>query len=183
MDYKELQDQYNIANPSILNKFEVEKILETKFKASEIPLTSINEEDYLNDDEVDEKAIYKLYTIVDKGILSDIQTNQDREVYKDNILLRSTQFIDSILYQMKADGPASRVYNKLIYQHNKGVRVSIVLEKNSGDAISNFKVYGFASNLISYLHAILGVKGMIKRDINNQEFQYYLEALVENNLI
>ncbi|MFK3938047.1 hypothetical protein ACI2JA_11145 [Alkalihalobacillus sp. NPDC078783] len=179
----ELVTRYNQSDPPIMTILEVEKALTSTFKACEIPLTFISSQDYLHDEEVNETFIYKLFTITDKNVLKVIQTEEDREVLDDALLVKIRGYFEHIGFQLKAESSEVRVYNKLIHQHNNGTRVSILLEKESEDTVSHFKVYGFASTLISYLHAHVGVGGMVRDDLHNQEFQLYLEALAENGVI
>lgn len=179
----DLVSRYSQSNPTIMSTYEVEEALTSTFHAFEIPLTSISSEDYLHDEEVDETSIYKLLTITDKRILPTIQTEEDRDVFNDSLIIKTRNFLEHIGFQLKATDPEARVYNKLIHQHHSGTRVSILLEKESERTVSNFKVYGFASILVSYLHAHVGVGGMVSDDIHNHEFQLYLKALDENGVI
>lgn len=179
----ELATRYSQMNPSIMKINEVEETLTSTFKAFEIPLHSISSQDYLNDEEVDETSIHKLFTITNKYILSTIQTEDDREAYKDPLLAKLRNTLEYHRLQLKAESSKTRTYNRLIHQHNQGTRVSILLEKESENIVSNFKVYGFANKLVSYLHAQVGVRGMVADDVHNQEFQLYLEALAENDVI
>ncbi|MBQ5153645.1 hypothetical protein D6861_010565 [Macrococcoides caseolyticum] len=165
MNYKELDNKYKKLGKLSNEKKEIERILIDKYKAFEIPLYSIDEEDYTNDDEVNEKYIYKLFHINNSNVLNEIidKSEIDIEDYHPELL-------------DKFD------YDSLIMKHNSGKGVSIVLETKDGKNVSNFKVYGMASRLVSHLVCHIPFENL-KFKINNPSYQYYLECLRENNFI
>lgn len=82
--------------------------------------------------------------------------------------------------------PKSEVtYNILIAEHNKGNRLSIVLESEDGLHVTNAKVYGFSEYLTTYLIALIGLpkREMVLGDLNDEGFQFYLECLNKHNFI
>lgn len=73
-------------------------------------------------------------------------------------------------------------YDTLIAKHNAGKGISIVLESNDGQNVSNYKVYGPAQKLVSHLFCYIPPKNL-DTNINNLDYQFYLECLEENNFI
>ncbi|MGN7286146.1 hypothetical protein [Shouchella clausii] len=59
----------------------------------------------------------------------------------------------------------------------------MVLEKDETDYVTNFKVYGFAHHLVTYLVARIGIEGMKEGDMTDTDYQFYLECLAENGFI
>lgn len=175
MDYIKLANKFKRLRIPPPTKEFVENILKEKFKAVEIPLYSIHKEDYMNDDEVDESKIYKLFTITNPEILNKLFNDEEKNI-----------FIDERKDNITIDVPKSEVtYNNLIDEHNKGYRLSIVLESEDGLHVSNAKVYGISEYLTTYLVALIGLpkREMVLNDVNDRGFQFYLECLKRHNFI
>ncbi|MFH7817775.1 hypothetical protein [Neobacillus thermocopriae] len=153
----------------------IEHILMKKFKAIEIPLYSIHPDDYKNDDEVDESKIYKLFTITNPDILNKICNNEEKEIFEDE---RNDK--------TEIDVPRDEITNNnLIDEHNKGYRISIVLESEDGIHVSHAGVYGFSEYLTMYLVALIGLpkREMVLNNVNDRGFQFNLECLKKHNFI
>lgn len=165
MNYKLLDNKYKKSNKLPNDKKTIEKILIDKYAAFEIPLYSIDKKDYINDDEVNEKFIYKLFHINKHDILSKIvdSFSIDDEDYNSSM---SSKFD----------------YNSLIAKHNAGKGISIVLESKDGENVSNFKVYGPSERLVKHLFCYIPSNNL-NADINDLDYQFYLKCLAENNFI
>lgn len=173
MNYEELYKRYKKQKLKTQKKDFVENLLMRKFNAIEIPLYSIHPEDYGNDDEIDETKIYKLFTITNPETLKKIFTKDEKFMHTDDRK-------DNIVYNIKDE---ELIYNTLIDEHNKGYRLSIVLESDDNIHVSNFKVYGITEYLNTYLIALIGLKEMILGDLNDNDFIYYLECLEKHSFI
>ncbi|WP_342471162.1 hypothetical protein [Ureibacillus sp. FSL K6-3587] len=175
LDYGKLANKLkNLNLPSPTKEF-IEHILMKKFKAIEIPLYSIHPDDYRNDDEVDETKIYKLFTITNPEILNKICNGKEKELFEDE---RKDQ--------TEAEVPHDEItYNNLINEHNKGYRISVVLESGDGIHVSHAKVYGFSEYLTTYLVALIGLPKdeLDRKDVNDRRFQFYLECLKRHHFI
>ncbi|MCM3378631.1 hypothetical protein CHH77_06560 [Shouchella clausii] len=184
MNYKELDARSKHLKPVKLNRFQIEHTLERKYEAKELPLFTIPRKDYENDEEVDEKRIYKLYTITNKQVLKQIQNKDDINAIKEPFLSTIYEKASYIVSQTKSKNDGQSVsYNQLIHEHNHGKRVSVVLEKDETDYVTNFKVYGFAHHLVTYLVARIGIEGMKEGDMTDTDYQFYLECLAANGFI
>ncbi|RXK18706.1 hypothetical protein [Macrococcus sp. DPC7161] len=134
INYSDLHTKYKKFKPLPNDKGTIERILVDKYKAFEIPLYSIDKEDYQNDDEVNEKDIYKLFHINDQQILSKIV---------------DSYAIDDEGYTLDMEEKFD--YDSLIAKHNAGKGISIVLESNDNQKVTNFKVYGPSNKLVRHL--------------------------------
>ncbi len=175
MDYAKLAKKYERLRLHEPTKDFIENILKKKFKAVEIPLYSIHKEDYKNDDEVDEKKIYKLFTITNPEVLNILFNQEERSIH-----------IDERKDDGTIDVPDAEVtYNNLIDEHNKGYRLSVVLESEDGIHVCNAKVYGISEHFTTYMVALIGLpeREMVLHDINDEGFQFYLECLEKHNFI
>lgn len=173
--YLDVHKKLSKARLPIFRIDQLEEVLKKKYKAYEIPLYTIDREDYKNDEEVNEKDIYKLYTITDQSVIKKLRNYQDREAI-------GGESIDEYLkeYNTRMD---TLNYDRLIMEHNVGTRLSIVLETKGNNDVSNFKVYGHAYYLVAYLVARVGMTGMIYGDLSDESYQFYLECLVDAGLI
>lgn len=165
MDYKKLSSKYKKIAKLSNDKKNIEKILMDKYGAFEIPLYSIDIEDYTNDDEVNEKKIYKLFHIDNHNILKEIV---------DSFAIDDEDYTSEMSSNFD--------YDTLIAKHNAGQGISIVLESNDGQHVSNYKVYGPAQKLVSHLFCYIPPENL-DTNINNLDYQFYLECLEENNFI
>ncbi|WP_144560196.1 hypothetical protein [Shouchella miscanthi] len=172
MNYLDLDKKFKSSNLSRMNNQQIEHILKEKFKAIEIPLSTIPQDDYRNDEEINEDYIYKLLTITDPDVIVKIRDEADVKAIG-----------DEIGYKNKLSDISHLNYDLLIKEHNSGNRVSVVLEKPNSSNISNFKVYGFGQNLVNYLVARLGVPDMEVGDVYDRAYQFYLECLFKTGLI
>ncbi len=173
MNFEELYKKFKKQKLRTTSKVFVEKLLMKKFSAIEIPLFSIHPEDYKNDDEIDENKIYKLFTITNPEILNKV-------INKEEQLMNSNDRIDNMSYNISDE---EITYNTLIDEHNKGYRLSVVLESNDDLNVSNFKIYGLSEYLNTYLIALIGLNNMEIGNLDDEEFKYYLECLAIHNFI
>lgn len=164
MTYEEMFERYNKMKRLSNDKDNIEALLK-QYKAYELPVRSIHQDDYRNDEEVDPQYIYKLFHISDKHALNKI--------------------IDAG-YKNKGDDTYSTVteltYRSLIGRHNSGRGVSIVLESKDGKKVSNFKVYGQAQKLSELLLCYIPFEAMTE-DIQSSDFQYFLDCLESNGFL
>ena len=129
----------------------------------------------MNDDEVDETKIYKLFTITNPEILNKLFAEEERNIFVDERNDNETFAVPN----------CEVTYNVLIDEHNKGYRLSIVLESEDNIHVTNAKVYGLSEYLTTYLVALIGLpkREMVLNDINDRGFQFYLECLEKHNFI
>ncbi|QTQ07816.1 hypothetical protein J9174_10530 [Macrococcoides canis] len=164
MTYEEVFERYNKMKRLSNDKDNIEALLK-QYKAYEIPVRSIHQDDYHNDEEVDPQYIYKLFHISDKHALNKI--------------------IDA-RYKNQGDDTYPTVteltYRSLIGRHNSGRGVSIVLESKDGKKVSNFKVYGQAQKLSELLLCYIPFETMTE-DIQSSDFQYFLDCLDGNGFL
>ncbi|SDC04233.1 hypothetical protein [Shouchella lonarensis] len=184
MNYVDLHKRFMDTNVMTLNREQLEHVLETKFHAQEIPLYSIDEIDYLNDEEVNEKDIYKLYTITDRAVLDEIYSSEEKRMMAEDLLKdKIVAVFNDVKYAIHKWQKKEVTYDQLIDEHNRGKRTSIVLESNAENVISNFKVYGFSRYLVDYLVARVGIPEIKFGDLDDRNYQFYLECLKKNKLI
>ncbi len=179
MDYQKAYIKFINAKSIKFNKKEIEHIIENKFQAIEIQLYSISKTDYTNDEDVNEQEIYKLYTITDPKVLNELFNKFEKTMFNEDLESQNEDYISLQSIKDKED----YIYTKLILEQNYGKRLSIVLESNKKDHISNFKVYGCSNYLNKYLVALIGLKNMDIGNLNDRNFQFYLECLEENNFL
>lgn len=172
MNYLDLHNKFTSSKLNRMNTQQIEHILKEKFKAVEIPLNTIPQEDYRNDEEINEDLIYRLFTITDSHVIKKLRDGAD-----------TNAIIDEVSGETHLSDETSLNYDLLIKEHNSGTRVSVVLEKPNTSNISNFKVYGFAQNLVCYLIARLGVPAMEVGNIDDRPYQFYLECLSKTGFI
>ncbi|QIH76730.1 hypothetical protein GTN31_10365 [Macrococcoides canis] len=164
MTYEAMFERYNKMKRLSNDKDNIEALLK-QYKAYELTVRSIHQDDYRNDEEVDPQYIYKPFHISDKQALNKI--------------------IDAG-YKNQGDDTYSTVteltYRSLIGRHNSGRGVSIVLESKDGKKVSNFKVYGQAPKLNELLLCYIPFETMTE-DIQSSDFQYFLDCLDGNSFL
>src|SRR6476659_5138683 len=114
MNYLDLDKKFKSSNLSRMNNQQIEHILKEKFKAIEIPLSTIPQDDYRNDEEINEDYIYKLLTITDPDVIVKIRDEADVKAIG-----------DEIGYKNKLSDISHLNYDLLIKEHNSGNRVSV----------------------------------------------------------
>jgi hypothetical protein len=170
-DYEALKDRWERVRPRTYTCAEFERLLERRFGTYEIPLTTITDEDYARDDEVDERRIYKLMTITDPEVIAMLQTDEERAH-----LTTAPAEVNQDWRGLLSWGTTDLGYDLLNIQHGHGTRISVVLEAD-GDHVSGFKVYGLSFALQDLLSALVGVRGMRPGDTSDRGFQWHLECL------
>jgi hypothetical protein len=170
-DYEALKDRWERARPHTYTCAELERLLERRFGAYEIPLTTISDEDYANDDDVDERRIYKLMTITDPEVIAMLQTDEERAQ-----LTAAPAEVDQDWRGLLTGETTALGYDLLNLQHGQGTRISVVLEAD-GDHVSGFKVYGLSFALQDQLTALVGLRDMRPGDTSDRGFQWHLECL------
>ena len=141
---------------------EIEKVLEDKYLAKEI----VNDSTYLgliDDPNVDESKIVKMYEITDSNILNGLYTEEERQTQR---VLASEEF----LVETEND-----LLNINIMQ---GKLLRIALESEDNNTLSGYTQQGECKKIAAELF-VFGTK-LTKEDINIKDewFQEYLEALV-----
>ena len=170
-DYEALKDRWERARPRTYTCAELERLLERRFGAYEIPLTTITDEDYARDDEVDERRIYKLMTITDPEVIAMLQTDEERAH-----LTTAPAEVNQDWRGLLSWGTTELGYDLLNIQHGHGTRISVVLEAD-GDHVSGFKVYGLSFALQDLLSALVGVRDMRPGNTSDRGFQWHLKCL------
>ncbi len=170
-DYGALKDRWERARPRTYTCAELERLLERRFGAYEIPLTIIPDEDYANDDEVDERRVYKLMTITDPEVIAMLQTDEERAH-----LTTEPAEVDQDWRGLLSWETTDLGYDLLNLQHGHGARISVVLEAD-GDHVSGWKVYGLSFAVQDLLAALVGVRDMRPGDTSDRGFQWHLECL------
>lgn len=175
-DHSELFDRWRRTNLRKARISEVVLMLERRFSAYEIPIESISADDYKNDEEVDEKHLAKLMTITDPRVLNQIYgpdewEHKETDPGEIDADWRSVLQSDDVTYSM------------ILAQHSQGTRTTILLESVDGVHPSGSKVYGTSYLLTDLLVAKIGVKGMEVGNLEDRNFQFYLECCARSTLI
>jgi hypothetical protein len=178
-----------LRNPPPAARLEdVKRLLGSEYRAYEIPLYSIDAEDYANDEEVREELLDSLFTITHPAVLDRIYDAEAREMQEtdpDEVDLMWRDLFTA------GDSDADVAYNLLLIQHSLGLRTSIVLERE-GDLATSFKVYGHSGPLIERLTALIGFPqrplgsegfGMDRGNLDDDVFVWYLEVLHRHGLL
>ncbi len=182
----ELFERWQVAGLKPARPDEVKQLLETEYKAYEIPLYSNAREDYANDEEVRDDLLDSLYTITHRDVLDRIRTEVDREMIDLDADWADSYWHD--LFREDPDVEGDQLANNLLTtQHALGQRVSVVLEREDG-YITGFKVYGPAQLLTDRLLTLIGYPlkrpgdheggpWVSRRDLSDPLFVSYLEHL------
>lgn len=179
---------------------DVERLLNRRFKAYEIPLHSISRVDYLNDEFVRLEHVYKLFTITHTEMLASLYNSQDLKLktgltadeYDENWQCLFLEYHPDPEDLDEFEDANALVYMLLNIQHSNGQRTSILLERE-GEEITSTRVYGQCEYLRSFLLAITGypLKGsapelpysMEPGNLNDELFVDYLKCLTLHKFI
>lgn len=184
----ELLDRWRAVMPPPVTVDELVQRLAREYRAYEIPLYIITEEDYRNDEEVRENLITRLMTITNEDVLDRIYDDEARELQT-----MPAEEKDRFYWHYLFADDKGLPYRLLLTQHALGQRSSVVLEQE-GEFVTGFKVYGHSGPLIDRLTAWVGrpergggpvptYPTMRRGDINDWAFAHYLEALVKAGMI
>lgn len=176
--------QWQNAGPQLARRDDVVELLRREYRAYEIPIEAMTEEDLANDPGVRENLVDSLWSITHADVIASVQDDEDRTV-----VALSPDEADEYwmgLFQ-GADAETPLAYLLLITQHALGQRISVLLERE-GEHVTGFTVYGPAQRLQDRLLALVGHPErrpqdpedgpfMVRGDLEDPVFVEYLRHL------
>ncbi|MGM0928515.1 MAG: hypothetical protein ACQEXN_02240 [Actinomycetota bacterium] len=150
---------------------DVSKLLHSRYAAEPLPVASIPDQDYANDEHVNEKLVAALYTITDPAVIRSISSPQELEMFAPD-----EDEEEEYSYPVE---PGLEFYSRMNEEHGTLQRVSVLLEHAAGnpDRVGNFRVYGAGQLLREVLWAATGLLGRDTGVPTGALYSQYVEHL------
>ena len=132
---------------------DVTELLRSLYAAAPLPVESIPDQDYANDEHVSERLVAALYTITDLAVIRSISSPLELEMFAPD-----EDEEEGCSYPVE---PGLEFYSRMNEEHGTLQRVSVLLEEAPGDPdrVGNFRVYGAGQLLREVLWAATGLLG------------------------
>lgn len=170
MNYLELKKLFESEKENLIfTKEQVESLLIENFKAKEFPFKQILDLDHYEFFEYEK--IYKSYTIQDKSILANLFNEEEQTSHEE------AKGYEELETYSKLEEDV--IYNGIIRDEQRGLRIDIILESKDSKYITEFEVRVQCEKMDRYMNAVtLGALILkTKYNISDEGFNFYLENL------
>lgn len=156
---KNIKTKYSLA--------EIDTILKEKYSANQIEIKQFKK----LDPNFNYKQVYKIYSITDPNILSKVFTDEELKMHEEEKSYNQSNPEDWSLYSKK-EIPIVKMWQDI----EEGRRINIIIKSIDKRTMHEFSIQGESELLVMELTVLLGVD---EKDlhIENEDFQYFLEAL------
>lgn len=161
----------------IPNKFslqEVDNLLKKKYMA--IELDKMEFEDLKGDVHVQYNKITKCYAIQNEEVLNSLYSAKEKV---DHFIM--IEFLRKQNFNNDDSNDSDSKRKEMSMEVNQGKRINVILESEN-QYISGFTLQGRSNKLLNELVVFKGIDSD-KCNLENQEFLYYVQALLESGYI